>query len=46
VLKPGGELWTVYNSHLAYRSELTRVVGETDEISRNSKFTVTRSRKR
>jgi 16S rRNA (guanine1207-N2)-methyltransferase len=46
VLKPGGELWTVYNSHLAYRSELAKVVGETDEVSRNSKFTVTRSRKR
>ena len=45
VLKPGGELVTVYNSHLGYRAELTRVVGPTDEHSRNSKFTVTRSRK-
>jgi len=45
VLKPGGELVTVYNSHLGYRAELTRVVGPTDELSRNSKFTVTRSRK-
>ncbi|MFM9876875.1 MAG: class I SAM-dependent methyltransferase [Rhodoglobus sp.] len=46
VLKPGGELVTVYNSHLGYRAELTRVVGDTDELSRNPKFTVTRSRKR
>jgi len=45
VLKPGGELVTVYNSHLGYRAELNRVVGPTDELSRNSKFTVTRSRK-
>jgi len=45
VLKQGGELVTVYNSHLGYRAELTRVVGPTDELSRNSKFTVTRSRK-
>lgn len=40
VLKPGGELWTVYNSHLAYRGELQRVVGETREVSRSPKFTV------
>jgi 16S rRNA (guanine1207-N2)-methyltransferase len=45
LLKPGGELVTVYNSHLGYRAELTRVVGPTDELSRTSKFTVTRSRK-
>lgn len=45
VLKPGGELVTVYNSHLGYRGELTRIVGPTDELSRNTKFTVTRSRK-
>jgi 16S rRNA (guanine1207-N2)-methyltransferase len=43
VLAPGGELWTVYNSHLGYRAELNRVVGPTIEISRNSKFTVTKS---
>ena len=41
VLKPGGELWTVYNSHLAYRAELARTVGPTREVSRNAKFTVT-----
>lgn len=41
VLKPGGELWTVYNSHLAYRAALTRSVGPTRVVSQNAKFTVT-----
>jgi len=45
VLGPGGELWTVYNSHLGYRAELARVVGPTREVSRNTKFTVTVSEK-
>ncbi|UXM90044.1 class I SAM-dependent methyltransferase [Paenarthrobacter sp. JL.01a] len=45
VLAPGGELWTVYNSHLQYRSTLERVIGATVEEGRNPKFTVTRSRK-
>ncbi|TQF73935.1 methyltransferase [Rhodococcus spelaei] len=43
VLRPGGELWTVYNSHLAYRSSLRVLVGRTEEVGRNPKFTVTRS---
>lgn len=46
VLKPGGELWTVWNSHLAYRQPLTRIVGLTRELSRTSKFTVTASTRR
>ena len=46
ILKPGGELWTVYNSHLGYRPELERRVGPTREISRNAKFTVTASVRR
>jgi 16S rRNA (guanine1207-N2)-methyltransferase len=41
VLKPGGELWTVYNSHLAYRAALTRSVGPTRVVAQNPKFTVT-----
>ena len=45
VLAPGGELWTVYNSHLHYRSALERLIGPTVEEGRNPKFTVTRSRK-
>ncbi len=43
VLRPGGELWTVYNSHLNYRGVMERMVGKTDVIGRNRKFTVTRS---
>ncbi|WP_115788671.1 class I SAM-dependent methyltransferase [Arthrobacter silvisoli] len=43
VLAPGGELWTVYNSHLQYRPALERLVGATEEVGRNPKFTVTRS---
>lgn len=46
VLASGGELWTVYNSHLQYRSGLERLIGPTTEIGRNPKFTVTRSVKR
>ncbi|MCU1545283.1 MAG: SAM-dependent methyltransferase [Homoserinimonas sp.] len=41
VLKPGGELWTVYNSHLQYRAALTRSVGPTRMVGQNPKFTVT-----
>ncbi|MGO4535791.1 class I SAM-dependent methyltransferase [Leifsonia sp. 2MCAF36] len=46
VLAPGGELWTVWNSHLGYRSALERAVGPTRQIARNAKFTVTVSRAR
>lgn len=45
VLRPGGELWTVYNSHLSYRPTLQRVVGRTLEVVRDDKFTVTVSRR-
>jgi 16S rRNA (guanine1207-N2)-methyltransferase len=43
VLRPGGELWTVYNSHLTYRRILSRSVGPTEMMGQNPKFTVTRS---
>jgi 16S rRNA (guanine1207-N2)-methyltransferase len=46
VLRPGGEIWTVYNSHLAYAAELARLVGQTSQVARNPTFTVTRSRAR
>ena len=45
VLRPGGELWTVWNSHLAYKPALRRAVGVTREVSRTAKFTVTASTK-
>ena len=41
VLAPGGELWTVFNTHLGYRSALTRIVGPTRQVARNAKFTIT-----
>ena len=46
VLRPGGELWTVYNSHLQYKPELARLIGRTEQMAKNPKFTVTRSIKR
>ena len=46
VLAPGGELWTVFNSHLGYRPALTRIVGPTREVARNTKFTITVSTRR
>jgi 16S rRNA (guanine1207-N2)-methyltransferase len=45
MLRPGGELWTVYNSPLGYRPQLARIVGPTREAGRNAKFTVAVSTK-
>ncbi len=45
VLRPKGELWTVWNSALRYRAALERIVGPTRQIARNAKFTVTASTK-
>jgi len=46
LLRPGGELWCVWNSHLGYRPTLERVVGPTRQVSRTAKFTVTVSTRR
>ena len=46
VLAPGGELWTVFNRHLAYLPALERHVGPTVVEGMNPKFTVTRSVRR
>jgi 16S rRNA (guanine1207-N2)-methyltransferase len=46
VLAPGGELWTVFNSHLAYDRALNNAVGPTRVMGRNAKFTVTVSTRR
>ncbi|MWV60713.1 class I SAM-dependent methyltransferase [Rathayibacter sp. VKM Ac-2754] len=43
ILRPGGQLWTVFNSHLAHPSELRRSVGPTKVVARDRKFTVARS---
>ncbi|MCA0146981.1 class I SAM-dependent methyltransferase [Blastococcus sp. LR1] len=46
VLRPGGELWTVYNSALRYKPVLSRVVGPTRLAEQTPKFTVTASTRR
>jgi 16S rRNA (guanine1207-N2)-methyltransferase len=40
VLRPGGELWFVHNSHLRYRSEVERRVGTVRQRARDRRFTV------
>ncbi|GAA4161852.1 hypothetical protein GCM10022286_20050 [Gryllotalpicola daejeonensis] len=45
VLAPGGELRVVFNSHLRYQPTLRRLVGETRQVARNAKFTITSSLK-
>jgi 16S rRNA (guanine1207-N2)-methyltransferase len=44
--RPGGEVWTVFNSHLDHRRILSRDVGATEQVLRTPKFTVTRSIRR
>jgi len=39
-LAPGGQLWTVFNSHLGYSSVLRQLVGPTRTVHRDPKFTV------
>lgn len=46
LLRPGAELWTVFNSSLTYKGELTRLIGPTEQVQRTQKFTVTRSTRR
>jgi 16S rRNA (guanine1207-N2)-methyltransferase len=46
VLRPGGQLWTVYNSHLDHRRSLERFLGSTRQAHRDPKFTVTVSVRR
>ncbi|WP_369140295.1 class I SAM-dependent methyltransferase [Modestobacter versicolor] len=43
VLRPGGELWCVFNSHLPHRDALRRLVGPTRQVTRDPTFTVTAS---
>lgn len=44
-LRPGGELWTVYNTHLPYLPALRRIVGPTKVLGQNPQYLVTRSRR-
>ncbi len=43
---PGGELWTVFNTHLAYANALTRAVGPTQVVGVSTRFTATVSTRR
>ncbi|WP_402466953.1 class I SAM-dependent methyltransferase [Isoptericola aurantiacus] len=45
ILRPGGELWCVYNTRLRFRGSLNRAVGPTEHVAQDPRFTVTRSRK-
>ena len=45
-LRPGGELWLVYNTHLPYRSTLRTAIGPTEQIAQDRDYLVTRSTKR
>src|SRR5690606_37044973 len=40
VLRPGGRLWLVHNSHLRYRPEVERRVGPVRQAARDRRFTV------
>jgi 16S rRNA (guanine1207-N2)-methyltransferase len=46
VLRPGGELWCVYNSSLPHRPALGRLVGPTRTVGRGARFVVTVSTRR
>lgn len=46
LLRPGGTLVCVWNSHLRYRPRLERIVGDTRQLARDRTFTVTASVRR
>ncbi|MGO3141280.1 MAG: class I SAM-dependent methyltransferase [Galactobacter sp.] len=46
MLKPGGTLVTVFNTPVGHRPRLQRVVGPTEQVTRDRTFTVTRSTRR
>ncbi|WP_166972984.1 class I SAM-dependent methyltransferase [Brevibacterium atlanticum] len=43
-LAPGGHVLTVFNTHLQYRQRLESLIGPSEQLARNSKFTVIASR--
>lgn len=40
LLRPGGQLWCVYNSHLPWRKELNMRLGRTRVVAQNPHYTV------
>lgn len=45
VLRPGGSLWTVFNSSRGYRTQLAKLVGTTEQVARDQRFIITQSQK-
>lgn len=43
VLRPGGQIWCVYNSHLSWGEHLDAEVGPTQQVARTKAYTVTRT---
>lgn len=41
VLRPGGQFWCVFNSHLPWRKELNVRLGATKVVAQNPRYTVT-----
>jgi 16S rRNA (guanine1207-N2)-methyltransferase len=39
-LAPGGRVLTVFNTHLRYRDRLEGIIGDSEQLARNKKFTV------
>ncbi|MGO1545582.1 MAG: class I SAM-dependent methyltransferase [Gulosibacter sp.] len=46
MLRSGGVIYTVFNSHLKHREHLERIVGPTRQVARTAKFTVTATTRR
>ena len=42
-LAPGGRVITVFNTHLRYRDRLETIIGPSEQLARNTKFTVVSS---
>lgn len=42
-LRPGGEFWCVFNSHLPWKARLREAIGPTKVIEQNTGYTLTRS---
>ncbi|MDR0848162.1 MAG: methyltransferase [Propionibacteriaceae bacterium] len=46
VLRPGGQIWVVFNSHLPWRTRLAQVVGPTELIAQDRFYTLVRATRR
>ena len=42
-LSDDGEFWCVFNSHLPWRTRLSRLIGPTSQVAQNRHYTLTRS---